>query len=334
MTYFWLYSVLDVAYVCRRHHGVNGTHVRVTLDPSTPPSNDDSDVVTVGTPTAWVIIRMLVESPEDLAKARLLQRAVVVKAPPAHPKVRTERAGRATTIAKSGAKFYSELKGYVEIDPPALWHPQLSAEAQAIVNNPASVSADVLAAGVEEGERLLVGLRVADTVLKNNWSTGRNATGFGGNTLQRAVGAKFGLGGHQAIENRSYIAQGDAEGNHLDGTQPLVLCFAAGEMPPCSGFWSLTAYGTDLYLVENEINRWSISDRTPGLVYSEDGSLTITISAERPHEMANWLPVPSGPYFLGMRVYEGNNDVIACSWFPPPLVELKNTVDHPRQCSL
>jgi len=321
---YWNVMILDaythVAYVCRRHHGVKGTSVRVTFDPTTPPSNDGSDVVTIGTPTAWVIIRVLVESPEDITTARNLQRAISVTSASSHPNMRTERAGRATAIAKSGAEFYSELKAYTELDPPAPWHPQLSAEAQAIVDDPSSVSADVLAAGVEEGEKLIVGLNVSGTVRKNGWSTGRDATGFGGDILKRAVGAKFGLGGHQAVENRSYTALSDSKGNRPDGTRPLQLRFEAGAMPPCHAFWSLTAYGTDLYLVENEIDRWSISDRTPGLVYGDDGSLTIHISAERPAEIANWLPVPGEPYLLGMRVYEGHSEVIACEWFPPPLI--------------
>jgi hypothetical protein len=323
---YWNVMILDaythVAYVCRRHHGVEGTRVRVTLDPENPPKNDDSRIVTIGTPTAWVIIRMLVESPEDIDTARSLQRAISVKAPASHPHERTERAGRATAIAKSGAEFYTELKGYTDLDPPAPWHPQLSPEAQAIVDNPASVSADILAAGVEEGEKLIVGLNFSDTVIKNGWSTGRDATGPGGDILKRAVGARFGLGGHQAVENRSYTAQGDSEGNPLDGTRPLELLFEADNMPPCSAFWSLTAYGTDMYLVENEIDRWSISDRTPGLNYDDDGSLTIHISAERPAEIANWLPVPSGRYLLGMRVYEGHDEVIACDWFPPSLISV------------
>jgi hypothetical protein len=75
----------------------------------------------------------------------------------------------------------------------------------------------------------------------------------------------------------------------------------------------------DLYLVENAINRWSISDRTPGLRYEEDGGLTITLSAAEPSDPSNWLPVPSGPFMLGMRVYEGKESVLACQWFPPPL---------------
>jgi len=323
---YWNVMILDaythVAYVCRRHHGVAGTRVRVTFDPMTPPANDDSHVVTIGTPTAWVIMRVLVESPEDIAKARSLQHGITVTAPSSHPNERTERVGRATAIGKTGADFYSELKRYTEIDPPAPWHPKLSAAAQAIVDDPASVSSEQLIAGVAEGEKLIIGRNNAGNVQKNGWTTGRGATGSGGDILKRAVGAKFGLGGHQAIENRSYIAQHDAVGNRLDGSQPLLLKFQANAMPPCHAFWSLTAYGTDMYLVENEINRWSISDRTPGLVYDDDGSLTIHISAARPAEIANWLPVPNGPYIMGMRVYEGHDDVIECQWFPPSLAVL------------
>ena len=95
--------------------------------------------------------------------------------------------------------------------------------------------------------------------------------------------------------------------------------FAADAMPPSNAFWSLTAYGMDLYLVDNEIDRWSISDRTPGLQYDTDGSLIITLSAQRPASANNWLPVPSGPFMLGMRVYEGKPAVIDCEWFPPIL---------------
>jgi hypothetical protein len=75
----------------------------------------------------------------------------------------------------------------------------------------------------------------------------------------------------------------------------------------------------DLYLVENEIDRFSIGDRTPDLDYEEDGSLTIILSAKRPRQVSNWLPVPDGPYMLGMRVYEGYSSVVECDWFPPPL---------------
>lgn len=321
---YWNVMILDaythVAYVCRRHHGVDGTRVRVTYDPTTAPPNDDSKLVPVATPTAWVIVRVLVETPDDLAMARTLQHAITVTASPNHPNERTERVGRPTAIAAAGADFYTELRGYVELDPPAAWHPQLSEKARAILEDPSRFPIEILAAGVEEGEQLVRGLNVRGSVQKNGWSTGRDATGFSGDILKRAVGAKFGLGGHQAIENRSYTAQHDVEGHSLDGSQPLTLHFEASALPPCNAFWSLTAYGSDMYLVDNEIDRWSIGDRTRGLNYADDGSLTIWVSADRPDDISNWLPVPSGPYLLGMRVYEGHDEVVECEWFPPTLL--------------
>ena len=320
---YWNVMVLDgythVAYVCRRHHGVEGTRVTLTLDPDVHPANDDSQVVTLGTPTAWVIFRVLVESPDDIVSARALQHRICVTAPASHPIVRTERAGRATAIAKSGADVFSELQTYVAIDPPAPWHPKLSPPAQAILDDPSSVSEETLIAGIAEGEKRIMGRNLQGTVSQNGWNTGRDAYGFGDDIVKRAAGAKFGLGGHQAIENRSYIAQNDSQGSPLNGTRPLQLRLAADNMPPCDAFWSLTAYGTDMYLVANEIDRWSISDRTPGLVYADDGSLTLYLSAEPPEVRENWLPVPAGPYLLGMRVYEGQPEVVDCEWFPPAM---------------
>jgi hypothetical protein len=320
---YWNVMIADaythVAYIARRHHGVNGTRVRVTFDPTRPPADNDDDVVTIGTPTAWVIIRVLVESPEDITLARSLQHAITVTAPDSHPIARTERAGRATEIGKAGSSFFTELRGYVELDPPAPWHPQLSGAAQKILDDPSAVSESEREAGIEEGEALISRGNSKSAVIENGWSTGREAGGPGDDILRRAIGARFGLGGHYAIENRSYTALHDEQGNRPDGSRPLWMRFEADTMPPCSAFWSLTAYGTDLYLVENEIDRWSISDRTPGLLYDRDGSLTIQLSADRPTNIANWLPVPNGPYLLGMRVYEGHPEVIDCKWFPPAL---------------
>ncbi len=320
---YWNVMIADaythVTYVARRHHGTNGTQVTVTFDPSAPSRDDDSSLVTVGTPTAWVIIRVLVESSADIELARELQRSITVTSPPAHPSDRTERAGRATDIARSGVDVFDEIRRYMAIDPPALWHPKLSDAAQAIIDDPTRFSSEELLEGIAVAEKHISRGNAKGTVVENGWSTGRAAAGPGENILKRATGAKFGLGGHYAIENRSYVAVHDADGKKLDGRQLLQLRFAPHAMPPCSAFWSLTAYGTDLYLVENEMNRWSISDRTPNLRYEEDGSLVLSLSAARPSDTSNWLPVPDGPFMLGMRVYEGRPEVINCQWFPPPL---------------
>lgn len=324
---YWNVMILDafthVAYVRRRHHGVNGARVAVTYDPTTAPVDDGGDLVSIGTPTAWVIIRVLVDSDEDMAEARTIQRAITVKEPEKHPHQLTERAGRPTAIAKTGIELFTELKRYVEQDPPALWHTPLSEQAKAILANPDQYPEQELLAGIEQGEKLLVGGNTKNSVIRNGWSSSKEgesaADDHASALIQKAVGAKFGLGGHLAIENRSYIALMDAEKQKLDGRRSLTLRLDADDMPPCDGFWSLTAYGMDLYLVENEIDRWSLGDRTPGLEYEQDGSLVIVLSHQKPSSSANWLPVPEGPYMLGLRVYEGHESVVDCAWFPPDL---------------
>jgi len=53
------------------------------------------------------------------------------------------------------------------------------------------------------------------------------------------------------------------------------------------GVWSITMYdtsydGTAGYMIENPINRYLFNSTTKGLVYGDDGSLTITIQHEQP----------------------------------------------------
>jgi hypothetical protein len=156
---YWNVMIADaythVTYIARRNYGTEGARVRVTFDPSGPPMDDDSPTVTVSTPTAWVIIRVLVESPSDIDMARQLQRGITVTALAPHPHERTERAGRPTDIVKSGAAIFDEIRQYMTIDPPAAWHAQLSERAQAIIDDPSRFPEDDLLAGIADAEKLI-----------------------------------------------------------------------------------------------------------------------------------------------------------------------------------
>ena len=124
---YWNVMIADayshVTYIARRHHGTGGTRVTVRFDPNTAPLDSDTQVVTVGTPTAWVIIRVLVESEDDLEAARNIQRAIRVTASALQPQTLTERAGKANQIAQSGPAIFEEIYKYTLLDPPANWHP-------------------------------------------------------------------------------------------------------------------------------------------------------------------------------------------------------------------
>lgn len=149
---------------------------------------------------------------------------------------------------------------------------------------------------------------------------------YGGNFLLRAVAAMAGWGGNDVIEALYPTAREDADGNPLVGVHGYQIRFDA--LPPAKAFWSVTMYdtaydGTAGYLVENPVNRYLINSTTPGLVYGQDGSLTITIQHRQPHdaaEQANWLPAPAGPFYLVMRIYWPEKEALDGSWTPPAVV--------------
>jgi hypothetical protein len=102
------------------------------------------------------------------------------------------------------------------------------------------------------------------------------------------------------------IANVDSEGLQLTGANNYVLHFPPGQLPPVEAFWSITMYHADTRLmVHNPIERYSIGDRTRGLEYGDDGSLTIYIQDQSPGATreSNWLPAPEGPFYLIARAY-------------------------------
>ena len=94
--------------------------------------------------------------------------------------------------------------------------------------------------------------------------------------------------------------------------------------PPVEAFWSLTMYDVpEFYLVGNEIDRYAVGDRTPGLVTAEDGSFTLYLQADRPEEpekAANWLPTPKqGPFRPIMRLYQPSAPILDGTFVLPPI---------------
>jgi hypothetical protein len=79
------------------------------------------------------------------------------------------------------------------------------------------------------------------------------------------------------------------------------------------------------YLIANPISRYSIGDRTPGLSYATDGSLTIIIQADPPAAEAkrdNWLPAPHGDFRPIMRLYEPGQAILDGTYTLPPIHRL------------
>ncbi|MFJ9607854.1 DUF1254 domain-containing protein [Kitasatospora sp. NPDC101176] len=139
--------------------------------------------------------------------------------------------------------------------------------------------------------------------------------------LSRAAAARAGLWGNHAYEASYAMTYDDSDGRPLSGEHRYTLHF--DQPPPAEAFWSVTMYGLpDYYLVENPIGRYSIGDRTPGLVYGEDGSLTLTLQHEEPEDgptAANWLPTPPGEFRPIIRLYQPKQAVLDGSYRVPPI---------------
>ena len=73
-------------------------------------------------------------------------------------------------------------------------------------------------------------------------------------------------------------------------------------------------------MVANSIDRYSVGDRS-NFRYGDDGSLTIYVQHESPGKKleTNWLPAPSGPFSLQLRMYLPKPAALDPLYLPPPV---------------
>ena len=160
-------------------------------------------------------------------------------------------------------------------------------------------------------------------------SLGGNTTGLWGTRgslkddyVLRAVAAQVAIGANSAEEAIYQIYEKDASAEALDATKhSYILRFDKTQEPPVKAFWSLTMYDLpSQFLVKNPINRYLInSPMLPDLKRDADGGLTLYIQNESPGQQleSNWLPAPSGPFMMALRLYWPRPEVLSGSWKVP-----------------
>jgi hypothetical protein len=140
--------------------------------------------------------------------------------------------------------------------------------------------------------------------------------------VTRAVAARAGLWGNHGYEACYDLIHVDADGEPLDGSRTYRVTFDPA--PPADAFWSLTMYDVPrYYLVDNPIHRYSLGDRSPGLQYGDDGSVTIHLqpTSPGPDLEANWLPTPaSGNFRPVLRSYQPGRAILDGSYPLPDIV--------------
>jgi hypothetical protein len=154
------------------------------------------------------------------------------------------------------------------------------------------------------------------------WVLASRAGVYGNDYLVRALTAYIGLGALATGEALYGAGHFDARHEPLTGERSYRLSFAPGELPPAEAFWSVTLYNADRFLYPNAFGRHSIGDRTPGLRMEADGALEIDFSHQPPVDTRNWLPTPSGRFYLILRLYHPREGVR--SWRIPALEALED----------
>ncbi|HSY35536.1 MAG TPA: DUF1254 domain-containing protein [Acidobacteriaceae bacterium] len=155
----------------------------------------------------------------------------------------------------------------------------------------------------------------------NYWSMNTDTMGVYGNYyLKRAMVAQIGLGANLPEDAIYPLNLADESGKPLDGANQYTIHFDKGAAPPVAAFWSITLYDADGFQVGNALNRFAVSSWMP-FASNADGSLDLYFQNQSPGpaKEANWLPAPSGPFNLTMRLYSPQSDALTGKWNPPPV---------------
>lgn len=280
----------------------------------------------VGTPHTWVLLRVYAQNPAEVVTARAIQDQVKIK-PLNSPGPKSDYPPPDITSAQG---FFNILDYVLRKNGHPVQEDALIYRFRALgIGGPdvfeyARLDAEVRAgmdAGFADAMKTIEASRSQlGTPTETRWNRTQKAR-YGFNYLNRAVINYVGLGANVEEENLSFNTFTDGQGQALNAaTRNYTL---EVKPPPVNAFWSVTLYdGSNFELYPNELNRYVINARTPGLKLKPDGSVSISIQHERPDDPATWLPAPSGPFYIVIRSYLPKPDMISGGWRPEAIVAL------------
>ncbi len=148
-------------------------------------------------------------------------------------------------------------------------------------------------------------------------STLSDSSGFFGvkcdrSYLMNAMGVAVGWGGMQKRDALYLPVQVPKN----DGKTPYVL--NVPKDVPVDGFWSVTVYNKDRFMVKNDHNAYSFNNVTAKK--NADGSVTIRFGGDP--KAPNYLPIVPGWVYI-VRLYRPHKEILDGSWKFPEAVEAK-----------
>jgi hypothetical protein len=243
------------------------------------------------------------------------------------PKFPAQSKGAAETRWVVPEKFFDQLPEVLKQAPPLpgeqARYAQVLAVIEAAQKNPALKKAMVDEATKADKELVepLLQFRNFGIPLPYNWTTINNGAAFGTDYFTRTATAKSNILVNKPNETKYFYQDLDESGARLNGTKRYTVTFAAGQLPPVKGFWSLTLYNANHFFEPNAIKRYSIGTKNKDLKTNSDGSLTIYVQPIEPRDpvqRANWLPSPkTGDFSLYVRSYWPEAAITSGQWTPP-----------------
>ena len=298
--------------------------------------------VDVPTATVWTIARIVLSGNEDLPNVyaireqmRLLPLSAYLEggdyiAPAGTYDKENDFVPVNKVLSMSPAEFFNTANVLMQINPPAEDDAKLL-EKLAAINVGQGMTFDASILGADAAERwtqMLKGLRATLSAESANYAQnlgqwiyfGRPIGDFGTAYTYRAMVALVGLGANTVDVAIYPKTDTDVTGAALTGEKTYTIHFET--LPPTleGGFWSVTAYNEENFLIDNPIDRYCINDRSAYRL-NEDGTLDLVLSKEAPEDTSNWLPVSDGEFHLFMRIYLP--DMTALETWEAPVIRVQ-----------
>lgn len=164
------------------------------------------------------------------------------------------------------------------------------------------------------------GARSGDWVSQDGWTWTLKTGAYGTDYTQRALVAATGLGANGPEDMVQATSTVDGAGQPYSGNFRYTMHFAPGQAPSANGFWSLTLYDSEGFLVSNPLGRHTLSSRD-SFSFNPDNSLDFYIQKHPPgaDREANWLPAPEGRFMLMLRFYWPKESLLKRAWKIPPV---------------
>jgi hypothetical protein len=158
----------------------------------------------------------------------------------------------------------------------------------------------------------------------NGWYSPVDNGAFGADYVIRTAISKSNMFENKYNETKYIFTDNDSDGKPLNGNSLYSITFPAGQLPPVSGFWSLTLYNEHHFFNPNPLKRFSLGTKNKNLQTNSDGSLTLYAGAKSPgkDKETNWLPAPDTTFSLYIRCYWPKPEAINATWTPPKVVKL------------